>query len=224
MSASPDRARDVIATCRVVPVVVLDDASAAAALGAALVEGGLPLAEVTFRTAAAEEAIAAMAADRRLLVGAGTVTDPSQVDRAVSAGARFIVSPGFSARVVARARDLGVAVYPGVATPTEIMAAIDAGLDTVKFFPAETSGGPAAVKALSAPFPGLRFIPTGGITEASMPRYLAHPAVTAVGGSWMVATALVREGRFDEVTRLAAAAVRAAVGDDVSSNPREGAR
>jgi 2-dehydro-3-deoxyphosphogluconate aldolase/(4S)-4-hydroxy-2-oxoglutarate aldolase len=198
---------DVITRLRVLPVVVLEDAHVAGDLAAALVAGGLPIAEVTFRTAAAEAGIRAMSADPGMLVGAGTVLRPEQVDQAAEAGARFVVSPGFSAGVVARARRLGLPVFPGVGTATEIMAAIDAGIETVKLFPAESSGGVAALRALSAPFPGLAFIPTGGITRASMASYLGNPAVVAVGGSWMVAAPLLRDRRFGEVTRLAADAV-----------------
>src|SRR5690606_2196314 len=130
----------------------------------ALVGGGLRCAEVTFRTDAAEAALRTMAADSRLLVGAGTVVRPDQVDRAVAAGAAFIVSPGFSEAVVRRCRELDVPVFPGVATASELMAALDAGCDVVKFFPAEPLGGVSTLKALAAPFPGVRFIPTGGIT------------------------------------------------------------
>jgi 2-dehydro-3-deoxyphosphogluconate aldolase/(4S)-4-hydroxy-2-oxoglutarate aldolase len=197
---------------RVVPVIVLDDAAAAGPLAAALVDGGLPVAEVTFRTAAAERALAAMASDQRLLVGAGTVISPEQVDRAFDAGARFIVSPGFSAAVVERALALGLPVLPGVATATDIMSAIAAGLSTVKFFPAETVGGVAALRALAAPFPHVRFVPTGGITAASLAAYLAMPSVLAVGGSWMVSRELIGAGRYDEVSRLCAQAVAVAAG------------
>ena len=203
---------DLIERLGVVPVVVLDDPASAAPLAAALADGGLPLAEVTFRTAAAARALAVMAADTRLLVGAGTVITAEQVDRAVVAGARFVVSPGFSEAVVARAAELGVLALPGVATASEIMAALATGLSTVKFFPAQTCGGVAAVRALAAPFPDLRFVPTGGISADSMAEYLKVPAVTAVGGSWMVAKNLVRENRFDEVTRLAGQAVAVAAG------------
>ncbi len=175
---SPAGALETIARLRVVPVIALDDAGAARPLAAALVDGGLPVAEVTFRTAAAEQALAVMADDGRLLVGAGTVVRADQVDRAFDAGARFIVSPGFSAAVVGRARELGLPVLPGVATATEIMAAMDAGLSMVKFFPAETCGGVATVRALAAPFPQLRFVPTGGITAGPLSAYLALPAVS----------------------------------------------
>lgn len=215
--SGPSLVGDIIAVHRVIPVVVLDDAGPAERLGRALLAGGLPVAEVTFRTEAAEAALTTLATDPRLLIGAGTVIHPDQVDRAVAAGARFIVSPGFNRRVVTRAGELGVMVIPGVATATEIMVALDAGLQTVKLFPAEAAGGLAAVKALSAPFPGLRFVPTGGITQDSMPGYLAHPAVTAVGGSWMVAPELVRAGRFDEITRITAEAVRLAARTRVRS-------
>jgi 2-dehydro-3-deoxyphosphogluconate aldolase/(4S)-4-hydroxy-2-oxoglutarate aldolase len=198
---------DVIAACRVVPVVVLQDASAAEPLAEAVVAGGLTTAEVTLRTEVAEEVIRIMATCSSLVVGAGTVLRAEQVDRAVGAGAQYIVSPGLSPSVVARARDHGVPVFPGVATASEVMAAMDLGLQTLKLFPAEVVGGLAAVKALAAPFPDLRLIPTGGVSAATMSAYLRLPSVLAVGGSWMVAAELVRAGRFDEVTRLCAQAV-----------------
>lgn len=205
---------DIIARLRVVPVVVLDDAADAAPLADALVRGGLPLAEITFRTAAADAALRVIAADSRLCAGAGTVLTADQVDRAAEAGARFIVSPGFSPAVVARCAERGLPVYPGVATPTEIMQALEAGLRTVKFFPAEAVGGMRALRSISQPFGMMRFVPTGGIDAANMGSYLAHPSVVAVGGSWMVSRALVTAGRFDEVTRLAAEAVAAAATSD----------
>jgi 2-dehydro-3-deoxyphosphogluconate aldolase / (4S)-4-hydroxy-2-oxoglutarate aldolase len=205
----PHRALDVIARLRVIPVVVLDDADDAPPLASALAAGGLPLAEVTLRTPAALAAISALAADARLVVGAGTVLTPRQVDDAVAAGAQFVVSPGFSPAVVARAAHAGVPVLPGVATATEVMAALDAGVSVVKFFPAAVCGGPAAVTALAAPFPTVHFVPTGGITAQNLPAYLVTPGVLAVGGSWMVARDLLRTGRFDDVARLAAEAVSA---------------
>ena len=198
------------------PVVVLEDAADAVPLGRALAGGGLPVAEVTFRTAAAADAIRAMTDSRlsgpdgnELLVGAGTVVTPAQVDAAVAAGARFVVSPGLSAAVVERCQEHGVLALPGTATATEVQTALTMGLRTVKFFPAATSGGPAAVKALSAPFPQMRFVPTGGITEADVAEYLALPAVLAAGGSWMVPAAVVAAGGFDEVRRLTERAVAA---------------
>jgi 2-dehydro-3-deoxyphosphogluconate aldolase/(4S)-4-hydroxy-2-oxoglutarate aldolase len=198
---------ELIARLRLLPVVVLEDANAAEPLGSALKAGGLPLAEVTFRTPAAEEALRRMAKDGDLVVGAGTVVRAEQVDRAVAAGARFIVSPGLSASVIRRALELGIPVFPGVATPTEITAALDLGLQTVKLFPAESLGGVSTVNALAAPFTTMRFIPTGGIKAAQLASYLQAPSVLAVGGSWMVSAALVAAGRFAEITRLTADAV-----------------
>jgi 2-dehydro-3-deoxyphosphogluconate aldolase / (4S)-4-hydroxy-2-oxoglutarate aldolase len=203
-------AEQTIAAVRVLPVVVLDDAAAAGPLADALAAGGLPCAEITFRTSAAADAIKIMAARPDLTVGAGTVLTPAQADQAVEAGARFIVSPGFSPSVVRRCQDLGVPVFPGVATATEIQMALDAGVGTVKFFPAEQLGGLAMIKALAAPFRSVRFIPTGGVTTDNMRAYLANPAVLAVGGTWMVAADLLAGGRWDEVARRAAAAVKEA--------------
>lgn len=191
----------------VIPVAVVADAAVATALGGALKQGGLPCVEVTLRTPAALTTIGIMAEDPDLLVGAGTVTRPDQVDRVVAVGARFVVSPGFSPSVVKACQELGVPVLPGVASATEILMALDAGLDCVKFFPAEAIGGLKALSALAAPFPTTRFVPTGGITADTLPAYARHPAVLAVGGSWMVAADLLQSGRFDEVTRLASEAV-----------------
>jgi 2-dehydro-3-deoxyphosphogluconate aldolase / (4S)-4-hydroxy-2-oxoglutarate aldolase len=199
-----------VGASRILPVVVLDDARHAAPLAAALLEGGLRSVEVTFRTDAAAEAIRVMSERPELLVGAGTVLTPAQVDRAVEAGARFVVSPGFGPAVVRHCQQLGVPVFPGAATATEIQMALDAGLDTVKFFPAEQLGGIAMIKALAAPFRSLRFIPTGGVNTANLADYLAHPAVLAVGGTWMVAPDLLAAGRWDAVTARTVAAVAAA--------------
>jgi 2-dehydro-3-deoxyphosphogluconate aldolase/(4S)-4-hydroxy-2-oxoglutarate aldolase len=196
-----------IAELRIVPVAVVEDAARAAPLGAALVAGGLPCIEETFRTAAAEQAVREAARNPDLLVGAGTVVRPEQVDLALAAGARFVVTPGFSPAVVRACQDAGVPVVPGVSTATEIQLALDAGLEVVKFFPAETSGGVPALKALSAPYSMMRFIPTGGISAANLRDYLALPSVVAAGGSWMVAPALVAAGRYDEIRRLTADAV-----------------
>lgn len=197
-------ATDVLGPHRVVPVVVLDDAGRADDLGAALVAGGLPVAEVTFRTPGAAAVLGRLADRGDLVVGAGTVLTPEQVEQAHGAGARFVVSPGLSADVVRRCRELGLPVIPGVSTATEIMQALGLGLDTVKFFPAEACGGLPTVKALAAAFPQVRFVPTGGITAASAPAYLAHPAVAAIGGSWMVAPDLLAAGEWDEVIRRCA--------------------
>ena len=210
-----------IARARVVPVVVVDDAAQGVLVASALRDGGLPVAEVTFRTAGARAAIEVIAREvPDVLVGAGTVVTAAQVDEAVDAGARFLVSPGLSAAVVRRAQELGVPVVPGVATPSDVIAALDLGLDVVKLFPANVVGGPAAVKAFSAPFPGLRFVPTGGVSAANLLDYLALPAVLAAGGSWMVDAALVRAGDTVEITRRTREAVALAA---TAPHPAEGA-
>ena len=200
---------DAIGAARLLPVVVLSSVEQAAPLGAALLAGGLRSVEVTFRTDAAAASIRVLAGNPELLVGAGTVLTVDQVDQAFDAGARFVVSPGFGPAVVRRCQELALPVFPGVATATEIQMALDAGLDTVKFFPAEQLGGARMVKALAAPYRSLKFIPTGGVTSANLADYLAIGAVTAVGGTWMVAADLLRAGRWDEVTRLTAEAVSA---------------
>lgn len=192
---------------RVIPVVVLEDAADADPLAAALLAGGLRSAEVTFRTPAAAAAIEAIAERGDLLVGAGTVLTPDQVDEAVDAGARFVVSPGLGEEVARRCTERDVPYLPGAATATEIQRALELGLRTLKFFPAGQLGGPAMLRALSAPFGPARFVPTGGVTAANLADYLAVPSVFAAGGSWMVAPELIAAGNFDEITRRAAAAV-----------------
>ncbi|MEV7973484.1 bifunctional 4-hydroxy-2-oxoglutarate aldolase/2-dehydro-3-deoxy-phosphogluconate aldolase [Cellulomonas sp. NPDC089187] len=196
-----------LSTHRLVPVVVLDEVADAAPLASALVDGGLPVAEVTFRTAAAPDAIRVMADRGDVLVGAGTVLTAAQVDRAVDAGARYIVSPGTSRAVIERARERGVPVLPGAVTATEVQTALELGLDTVKFFPAGSSGGAAAIAALAAPFTGVAFVPTGGVGPTNLHEYLALPSVAAVGGSWMVPRDRVRAGDVDGVRSLVADAV-----------------
>jgi 2-dehydro-3-deoxyphosphogluconate aldolase / (4S)-4-hydroxy-2-oxoglutarate aldolase len=197
---------------RLVPVVVLDDARDADPLAGALVAGGLPVAEVTFRTPAAADAIRAMADRGDVLLGAGTVLTPAQVDRAVAAGARYVVSPGLSRAVVERCAEHGVPALPGVVTATELQAALELGITTVKFFPAGTSGGPRAIAALAAPFDEVRFVPTGGIGPADLADYLRIDAVVAVGGSWMVPRDRIAAGDFAAVRRLTAEAVALARG------------
>ena len=198
---------DTLCVTRLVPVVVLDDAADAGRLGDALVDGGLPVAEVTFRTAAAADAIRVLADRGDILVGAGTVLTPDQVDQAVAAGATFVVSPGLSRAVVERCREHGVLPLPGAVTATEIQAAMELGLTTVEFFPAGASGGARAIAALAAPFGGVTFVPTGGVGPDDLGEYLSIPAVAAVGGSWMVPRDRIRAGDFDEVRRLTAQAV-----------------
>jgi 2-dehydro-3-deoxyphosphogluconate aldolase/(4S)-4-hydroxy-2-oxoglutarate aldolase len=205
--------RDRIRACGIVPVVAIARAQDGPTLGAALRDAGLPCAEITLRTAAGIEAIERMRAQLPdLLVGAGTVLSVGQADRAIDAGAQFIVMPGFGDVVVARCIARGVPVFPGVVTPTEVMRAIDAGVTDVKFFPAGTSGGLAHLRALGGPFPSVRFMPTGGIGLADLGAYLALPNVLAVGGSWMVRPELLQAGDWAAVGALAAdaaAAVRA---------------
>lgn len=204
-----------VLAARIVPVVVLNDAARADGLAEALVAGGLPVAEVTFRTEAAAASIEVMARRGDITVGAGTVLTPARVDQAADAGARFVVSPGLSATVVQRAQERGMAVFPGAVTPSEIMAALELGITTCKFFPASIYGGVAALKALAGPFGGVSFIPTGGVTAKNLADYLALPNVAAVGGSWMVSADLIDAGDFDTVRRLTEEAVAAAA--DVSS-------
>lgn len=195
----------------VVPVVVLEDAKDAVPLAKALCEGGLPCAEVTFRTEAAEESIRQMCqAYPEMTVGAGTVLTIDQVDRAVRAGAKFIVSPGFDPEIVDYCLKKGIPVFPGCVTPTEVAQAVKRGLKVVKFFPAGQFGGVATIKALAAPYPGLKFMPTGGVNEKNLEDYLSCKFVSACGGSWMVKGDMIREGAFDKIEKLAMEAVRLA--------------
>ena len=197
----------------IVPVVALDRAEDALPLGKALMIGGIPCAEVTFRTAAAKEAISIMTSNfPDMLVGAGTVLTCKQVDEAVEAGAKFIVSPGLNPEVVKYCVDKGIPVTPGVATPSEVEQAIGLGLDVVKFFPAEAAGGLPMIKAMSAPYTSMKFMPTGGINKDNIATYLAFNKVLACGGSFMVDKKLIAAGRFDEVTRLSREAVDAVLG------------
>ncbi len=183
----------------IIPVVVLDDAKDAKPLGEALVKGGLPAAEVTFRTDAAEESIRIMSKVEGLLVGAGTVLTIEQAKRAVDAGAKFIVSPGLNPDVVKWCIDENVPVTPGVQTPTEIEKALSLGLTTVKFFPAEPAGGMKMIKAVAAPYTMMSFMPTGGINADNIREYLSYERIVACGGTWMIKKELIKEGKFDEI-------------------------
>ncbi|MGC1479609.1 MAG: bifunctional 4-hydroxy-2-oxoglutarate aldolase/2-dehydro-3-deoxy-phosphogluconate aldolase [Chthoniobacterales bacterium] len=198
---------DQLASHRLVPVIALQDAAHAAPLAESLIAGGLPVAEVTFRTAAAAESIKIMAKNKDLLVGAGTVLKIDQVKQAVDNGATYIISPGFSPKVVGYCVENNIPVTPGISNPTDIEMALDLGLDVVKFFPAEAMGGLKTLKAIAAPYGMMKFIPTGGITERNLLDYLAFPKVLACGGSWMVPTAKIAEGKMDEVTDLIRSAV-----------------
>lgn len=196
-----------LARVRLIPVITIHDAAQAEPLAEALKAGGLPCAEVTLRTDAAEEAIRIMSQDPDMLVGAGTVLSENQAERAIAAGSGFIVTPGFSGKVVRACQDRSVPVIPGAVTATEIGTALDAGLRVVKFFPAATMGGLAALRALAGPFPMMRFVPTGGVTAGNMSEYLGLSCVLAVGGSWVVAADLLASGNYAEVTRRASEAV-----------------
>ena len=193
----------------VVPVVVLNDAKDAAPLAKALCEGGLPCAEVTFRTDAAEESIRIMTTEfPEMFVGAGTVLTTSQVDRAVAAGAKFIVSPGFDPEIVDYCLSKEIPVFPGCITPSEVSQAVKRGLKVVKFFPAEQFGGVATIKALAAPFTGVKFMPTGGVNAKNLESYLSCDKIVACGGIWMVKGDLVKAGKFDEIKALVEEAVQ----------------
>ena len=187
----------------IVPVVVLEDAKDAAPLAKALIEGGLPCAEVTFRTACAEECIKIMNDEYpEILLGAGTVLTIDQVDRAVAAGAKFIVSPGFDPEIVDYCISKNILVLPGCITPSEIAQAVKRGLKIVKFFPAEQFGGLSTLKALAAPYVGLQFMPTGGVSAKNVRDYLGYNRIVACGGSWMVKGDLVKAGDFDAIVKL----------------------
>lgn len=192
----------------IVPVVVLNDAKDAAPLAKALCDGGLPCAEVTFRTAAAEESIRIMTEQfPEMLVGAGTVLTKDQVDRAVSGGAKFIVSPGLNPEIVKYCVDKGILITPGCANPSDVEQALAYGLDVVKFFPAEPAGGLKMIKAMAAPYVGVKFMPTGGINQNNVRDYLAYDRILACGGSWMVKGELVDAGEFDKIEELTREAV-----------------
>ncbi|WP_026665784.1 bifunctional 4-hydroxy-2-oxoglutarate aldolase/2-dehydro-3-deoxy-phosphogluconate aldolase [Butyrivibrio sp. FC2001] len=196
----------------IIPVVVLEDAKDAKPLGDALMKGGLPAAEVTFRTDAAEEAIKIMSKEfPDMLVGAGTVLTCEQADRAVAAGAKFIVAPGFNPTVVKHCIEKGYPVAPGVQTPSEMEQAMELGLDFVKFFPAEPAGGLSMIKAVAAPYTNLTFMPTGGINKDNVRDYLGFKKIVACGGTWMVKNDVIKSGDFakiEEMTREAAEIVK----------------
>ena len=187
----------------IIPVVVLYDKLDAVPLAECLMEGGLPCAEVTFRTAAAEESIRLMAKTfPEMIIGAGTVLTTEQANRAIDAGAKFIVSPGFNPKVTEYVLKKGVPMTPGVCTPTEIEAAMQYDLDVLKFFPAEPSGGLKMIKALAAAYVNLQFMPTGGIDAENVKDYLKYDRIGACGGSWMVNGSLIKDGKFDEIKQL----------------------
>ncbi len=207
----------------VIPVIKIEDAGDAVLLAEALCKGGLPAAEITFRTAAAAEAIRSIhAAFPEMLLCAGTVLTPAQADEAVEAGAQFVVSPGLNPAVVSHCIEKGIPVIPGCMTPSDIERALSFGLSVVKFFPAEAAGGLAAIKAMAAPYSQLRFMPTGGINADNLGSYLSFPKILCCGGSFMVPESRLKAHDFAGITALTAAAVRAVHGFTVVSLPRTG--
>ena len=197
----------------IVPVVKIEKAKDALPLGKALIDGDLPIAEITFRTSAAEESIKSLTKELpNLLVGAGTVLTVEQAKKAVSAGAKFIVSPGFNPKVVDYCIENSIPVTPGINNPTQIEMALERGIEVVKFFPAEASGGLTLLKSMSAPFSGIKFIPTGGINQNNLCSYLSYNKVHACGGSWMVKPELISSGNFAEITRLTKEAISTMLG------------
>jgi 2-dehydro-3-deoxyphosphogluconate aldolase / (4S)-4-hydroxy-2-oxoglutarate aldolase len=200
----------VIGNSRILPIVAIKNAKDAIPLADALKAGGLPLVEVTFRTEAAEDAIRAIASRGDILVGAGTIVTVNQAEKALKAGAKFMVSPGLDAEIIRFCLDKGVAVTPGICTPSEVMAAMRLGLATLKFFPAEAYGGLKTLKAISAPLASIKFIPTGGVNPKNLPEYLAFSKVFACGGTWLATSEMIEHGRFDDITNLCKEAVRIA--------------
>lgn len=196
-----------------IPVIKITSSDTAVPLARSLCSGGLPVAEITFRTDCAAESIKLIKdAFPNMLVGAGTVLTPEQADKAAESGADFIVSPGYNPRVVTHCIEKEITIIPGCSTPSDIEMAIEAGLDTVKFFPSEAYGGITTIKALSAPYSNIRFIPTGGIDEKNILSYLEFDKILACGGSFMVKESLINEGKFDEITALTRNAVKQILG------------
>lgn len=200
----------------IVPVIKIDDVDKAVPLAKALCAGGLPVAEVTFRTDAAEESIRRISAELPdIIIGAGTILTTDQVDCAVRAGAKFIVCPGFNPNIVKHCMERGITIIPGTSCPSDMEAAMGFGLEVVKFFPAEQSGGTSYLKSISDPYSKLRFMPTGGINAKNLNEYLALSNVIACGGSWMVKPELISTGNFDEITRLTKEAIGSMLGFEV---------
>lgn len=194
---------NIIENCGVIPVVVLEDAANAVPLAKALLAGGINICEITFRTAAAEEAIRQISLNvPEMIVGAGTVITKEQLKAATDAGAKFIVSPGSDLEVIRYAKELGVYMLPGAVTPTEVMQLIKEDIKVIKFFPAENYGGLKTIKAISAPFPNIKFVPTGGVSLSNLTTYLEFDKIAAVGGSWLCTKDLIKDGKWDEMTRL----------------------
>ena len=201
----------------IVPVIAINDAQRAVPLARALIAGGIPCAEITFRTAQGEESIRRIAGEvPEILLGAGTVTTVEQVDRAIAAGAKFIASPGFNPKIAVYCKEKGMPFTPGCSSPSDIEMALETGFETVKFFPAEQSGGLDFIKAVAAPYTTVKFIPTGGINAANIAKYLAFEKIIACGGSWMVTSELIDSGNFEEIARLCREAVRTIMGFELA--------
>lgn len=201
----------------IVPVIKIDDVEKAVPLAKALVAGGIPCAEVTFRTEEAEEAIKRMAAEvPEMLVGAGTILTPEQADRAIAAGSKFLVSPGLNPKVVKHCIDKGYLITPGTSNPSDVEVAIELGLDVVKFFPAEAAGGINMIKSMAAPYTKMKFMPTGGINAGNLNNYLSFNKIICCGGSWMVKDDLIKNGEFDKITELCKEAVATMLGFEVA--------
>ena len=192
-----------VQNCGIVPVVVLDNAEDAVPLAKALLAGGIDVAEVTFRTNAAEESIRRISEEvPEVLVGAGTVLTVEQCETAVDAVAKFIVSPGMDEEVINKAKELGVQVFPGAVTPSEIIKGLKLGIEIFKFFPAGNYGGLKTIKALAGPFTNIKFMPTGGVGPKNLEEYLEFDKIVAVGGSWICSKDLISQGNWDEITKL----------------------
>lgn len=201
----------------IVPVIKIDDVEKAVPLAKALVAGGIPCAEVTFRTDEAEEAIRRMASEvPEMLVGAGTILTPEQADKAIAAGSKFLVSPGLNPKVVKHCIDKGYLITPGTSNPSDVEVAIELGLDVVKFFPAEAAGGIKMIKSMAAPYTKMKFMPTGGINADNLNNYLSFNKIICCGGSWMVKDDLIKAGEFDKITELCKEAVVAMLGFEVA--------
>lgn len=201
----------------IVPVIKIDDVEKAVPLAKALVAGGIPCAEVTFRTDEAEEAIRRMAQEvPEMLVGAGTILTPEQADRAIAAGSKFLVSPGLNPKVVKHCIEKGYLITPGTSNPSDVEVAIELGLDVVKFFPAEAAGGIKMIKSMAAPYTKMKFMPTGGINADNLNSYLSFNKIICCGGSWMVKDELIKNGEFDKITELCKEAVAAMLGFEVA--------
>ena len=197
-----------IEALKVVPVVAIESEADAQRLADALIEGGIPCAEITLRTDAGLAVIESLSKRSDFLVGAGTVHNAQQAEAVLDAGGKFVVAPGFNPKTVSWCVDKKIPVFPGTSNPTDLEMALEFGLDVVKFFPAEAMGGVKTLKAFHGPYRSIRFMPTGGISMSNLPDYLSLPYVIACGGSWLVKSSLIQEGRFDEITRLAAETVQ----------------